>query len=56
MSLIDQILTPYAISFTTNSSCERQSKTFERSASNAPKISSAFLLNLLNNADHYSIF
>ena len=45
MSLIDDISTPYAISFTTNSLCEKQSKAFERSASNAPKISSAFLLN-----------
>ena len=37
MSLTDEISTPYSISFATNSSCERQSKAFERSVSNAPK-------------------
>ena len=37
MSLAGKIFTPYAISFTTNSSCERQSKAFERSVSNTPK-------------------
>ena len=50
MSLTDEISTPYAISFATNSSCERQSKAFERSV-NAPKtrpclrIVSTFLIN-----------
>ena len=37
MNIRDEISTPYAISFATNSSCEKQSKAFERSASNAPK-------------------
>ena len=37
MSLTDEISTPYAISFSTNSSCERLSKAFERSVSNALK-------------------
>ena len=37
MSLTDEILTPYAISFATNSSCEKQSKPFESSVSNSPK-------------------
>ena len=37
MSLTDDISTPQAISFATNSSCERKPRTFERSASNAPK-------------------
>ena len=51
MSLIDDISTPYTISFESNSSCERQSKDFERSISNAPKqdlglgIVSTFLIN-----------
>ena len=37
MSLTDEISTPYAISFASNSSCESQSKAFERSVTNAPK-------------------
>ena len=37
MSLTNEILTPYAITFSTNSSCGRQLKAFERSVSNAPK-------------------
>ena len=37
MSLTDEILTPYAISFAINSSCEIHSKGFERSVSNAAK-------------------
>ena len=37
MSLKDEIWTSYAISFVINSSCERQSKAFERSVSNVPK-------------------
>ena len=36
MSHTYDISTPYTISFATNSSCERQSKDFERSISNAP--------------------
>ena len=37
MSLTDETLTPYVISFAANNSCERQLKVFERSVSNAPK-------------------
>ena len=37
MSLTDEILTPYTISFATNSLYEKQPKAFERPVSNAPK-------------------
>ena len=37
MSLTDEVSTPHAISLPSNSWCERQSKAFERSVSNAPK-------------------
>ena len=39
-SLTDEISTPYAISFATNISYERQSKTFKRFVRNAPKTGS----------------
>ena len=48
MSLRDEISTPYAISFATNSSCERQSKAFERYVSNAPKTWSRDCLHVSN--------
>ena len=37
MSLTDEMSTTYVSIFATNSSCEGRSKSFERSASNAPK-------------------
>ena len=38
MSHTNEISIPYAISFAAKSSCEWQSKTFERFVSNAPKV------------------
>ena len=62
MSFTYGISTPYAISFATNSSCQRQSKPLKDLLAMHQKqdldlgIASIFLINYLNNAEHKSLF
>ena len=62
MSLTDDISTPYAISFAINRSCQRQSKALKDLLAMYQQqdlglgIVSTFLINLLNNVEHYSLF